>query len=154
MSSEMIEDGEKKLSSNMEDYLETIYVLEKRNGISRITDIALELGVSKASVSKALKILGEAGYVNYSPYKIITLQKKGLLIAKRTLKKHNILKDFFLNVLYLDKKSSEEIACGLEHFVTKDIVHKFKKLDKFINESESIIDKWRNEILDKEVSKD
>ena len=137
---------EKKLSSNMEDYLETIYVLEKRNGISRITDIALELKVSKASVSKALKILGESGYVNYSPYKIITLTNYGLDIAKKTLKKHEILNDFFEKIMFLDKKSSDEIACALEHFVTKDIVIKFKKLNEFINKNETCLAFWKEEL--------
>lgn len=137
---------EKKLSSNMEDYLETIYILEKRNGISRITDIAKELKVSKASVSKALKILGELGYVNYSPYKIITLQQKGLSVAKKTLKKHNILNDFFTDVMFLDNKISDEIACELEHFVTKDIVAKFKELNNFINSNNEILADWKKKI--------
>jgi len=139
-------DEGKKLSSNMEDYLETIYILEKRNGISRITDIANELKVSKASVSKALKILGELGYVNYSPYKIITLQQRGLSVAKKTLKKHNILKDFFANIMFLDNNISDEIACELEHFVTKDIVAKFKELNNFINSDKDILADWKKKI--------
>ena len=142
----IIVNEENKLSSNMEDYLETIYVLEKRNGISRITDIAQELKVSKASVSKALKILGEMGYVNYSPYKIITLKDKGLSVAKKTLKKHNILNDFFTEVMFLDKNSSDDIACGLEHFVDKEVVTRFEKLNKFLNNNEDLLLKWKEKL--------
>lgn len=52
-----------KLQESGENYLETILILEKRNGIARSVDVATELGFSKPSVSRAVSILKEGGYV-------------------------------------------------------------------------------------------
>lgn len=140
---------DKILSSNMEDYLEVIYLLEKKNKVARITDIANMLNVSKPSVSKALHVLGEQNYVNYEPYKFITLKAKGKDIAKRTLRKHEGLEDFFSEILFLEEKESGDIACEFEHIIDCKILDKFKKLHDFISDDKSIMKKWKK-IIEKD----
>ena len=65
------------LSSSLEDYLEAIFNLLKESNIARSKDIAESLGVSRASVTGALRVLKEKGLANYKPYDYITLTETG-----------------------------------------------------------------------------
>lgn len=66
-----------KLQESGENYLETILILEKRNGIARSVDVATELGFSKPSVSRAVSILKEGGYVTIGNIGQLLLTDKG-----------------------------------------------------------------------------
>ena len=71
-----------KIQQSAENYLETIYVLTKRNGVVRSVDIANELGFSKPSVSVAMKSLRENGYIEVMGDGHIALLEKGKIIAE------------------------------------------------------------------------
>ena len=73
------------LSESLEDYLEAVFHIERKNGSARATDIALRLGVKAPSVTVALKTLGEKGLVHYAPYGLITLTEKGRRFAKNSI---------------------------------------------------------------------
>ena len=77
-----------KLSASLEDYLEAIFNLSNAGKAARSKDIANLLGVSKSSVTGALKMLSERGLVDYRPYDPITLTKDGHKIASGIAKKH------------------------------------------------------------------
>jgi DNA-binding transcriptional ArsR family regulator len=79
------------LSSEMEDYLETIAALFRANGQARVTDIAERLSVSKAGVTQALRSLAGKGLVEYSPYISPTLTETGKRIAERVQHRHDVL---------------------------------------------------------------
>ena len=87
------------LSSNMEDYLEAIFHISAEKQAARAKDIALRLKVNKSSVTGALRTLSEKGYVNYTPYDIITLTAEGQVLAKDVVRRHETLKDFFVKIL-------------------------------------------------------
>jgi len=105
----------KPLSANLEDYLEAIYHLEKENKVARAKDIAEQLGVSRASVTGALKTLSERKLINYNPYSFITLTDRGLVIAEEIIERHDTLKDFFEHFLLLDPRQADDNACRVEH---------------------------------------
>jgi DtxR family transcriptional regulator, Mn-dependent transcriptional regulator len=94
----------------MEDYLEAIYELEKKNRVARITDIAELLQIKKSSATKALKALAEKDLVNYEPYKFITLKKAGLERARKITSKHRILSSFANLFCSLMKKLRKKLA--------------------------------------------
>ena len=71
-----------KLSVSLEDYIEEIYIQVLKNGQAKVTDIANELKVKKASVTGALNILSTQKLINYAPYSPITLTSEGEKIAK------------------------------------------------------------------------
>ena len=77
-----------KLQESGENYLETILILEKRNGIARSVDIANELGFSKPSVSRAMSVLKEAGYVKVGQINQLVLTETGREIAEKVYHKH------------------------------------------------------------------
>ena len=70
-----------KLSASLEDYLEAILNLGSENNFARSKDIAQLLGVSRASVTGALRVLKKKGLANYKPYDYVTLTKSGRVAA-------------------------------------------------------------------------
>jgi len=75
----------------MEMYLETIFILEQRHGHAHGVEIAKELGVSKPSVSKAMKLLKEKGLIDKESYGSITLTPEGLELSKRVYRQHQMI---------------------------------------------------------------
>ena len=91
-----------KLTSGLEDYLESIFFLQKEKGFARVKDIATSMGVRAASVTGALQSLAAKNLVNYAPYEYITLTETGESLAKKIAKRHRILKEFFSNFLCIE----------------------------------------------------
>lgn len=115
-----------ELTSSYEDYIEAIYDLSLRSGGSvRSTDVANELGFSKASVARATKNLRESGYINQERYGEITLTKKGEEYGKRILHRHHILRSFLIEVLGVEKEKANEEACEMEHTISQDTMEKW-----------------------------
>lgn len=102
-----------------ENYLETILLLERRNGIVRLVDIANELGVSKPSVNRAMGVLKKDGYILQELYGDITLTKAGRDRASGILKRHKSITDFLSQVLGVDAETAENDACRIEHVISQ-----------------------------------
>lgn len=102
-----------------EDYLETMLMLREENGFIRSLDIAKHLGVTKPSVSYAVKTLKENGYITVDENKLITLTPSGLEIAERVYNRHKKLTNFFV-LLGVDVKTAREDACKIEHDISED----------------------------------
>ena len=123
-----------KLSISLEDYIEEIYIQVLDAGHAKVTDIANKLGVKKASVTGAMNTSAEKELINYAPYSPITLTEKGEKIAKEILTKHKNLVSFFVEVLGANKNEAVEIACKMEHIVSKKIFDNMVKLTEFVKE--------------------
>ena len=108
-----------KIQQSAEDYLETMLILQNKLGYIRSIDIAKHLGVTKPSVSYAVKRLKESGYINMESNGPITLTTPGLEIAKRTYERHIALVKF-LTALGVDGELAEEDACQIEHVISND----------------------------------
>ena len=111
-----------KLTSSLEDYLETLYLIIEKNNNVKAVDISRALGVSRASTTEALKKLAEKKLINYGRYNSISMTQKGIEVAKEVIKKHNSLCVFFEKVLGASHKEAQENACKIEHIVSKDIL--------------------------------
>lgn len=122
------------MTASLEEYLKTIYILIKRNGEARVTDIADELGYKKPSVNRALKILKEENFIEYEAYKDIALTKRGEEEAKELVKKHDTLKAFLIKVLNVEEQMAEKEAKMMKYAMSEDSI---KKLENYI---QSIID--------------
>ena len=123
-----------KLSHSQEDYLEEIYKQVLKNGHAKVTDISNALNVKKASVTGALNALAYKKLINYEPYSKITITKEGEKIAKKILNKHEILCDFFENILGLTNAEASENACQMEHIVSEKFFNNFLKFSDYIRE--------------------
>lgn len=119
-----------KIHKSAEDYLEAMLVLEEEKGYIRSIDIAKQLGVTKPSVSYAVKKLRENGYINMEANGPITLAPAGLKIARRIYERHKALKAF-LKKLGVDEDTAEEDACEIEHVISHDT---YMAICDFVNE--------------------
>ena len=125
-------DPKPQLSASLEDYLEAIYHLSDAETVARSKDIAERLGVSRASVTSALRVLSEKSLVNYKPYGYITLTEKGRKLAGRVAGRHEILRRFFAEVLGVNDQTAHEAACRAEHTMGPDITSRLVSFVDFV----------------------
>lgn len=125
-----------KLSASLEDYLEAIYNLASESEGARSKDIAETLGVARSSVTGALQTLSEKGLANYRPYGCITLTRSGRAVAAEVVRKHNVLKSFFVNVLGVDNDTAQQAACKAEHALGPEIIGRLLSFIKYVTESD------------------
>lgn len=118
----------KRYSESLENYLETIYMFGGEDVKS--IDLANHLGVSRASVNNAINSLIEKNLVTKALYGNISLTKEGLEVSKSVLQKHELLKEFLIDILRVDPERAENEACGIEHNISDDTAGKIKRLIK------------------------
>lgn len=123
-----------KIQQSAEDYLETMLMLEEEYGYIRSIDIAKHLGVTKPSVSYAVKRLKESGYINMEANGPITLAPPGRKIATRIYQRHKALRAF-LELLGVDEDTAEEDACKIEHVISHDT---YVAICKHVNENSDV----------------
>ena len=132
----------KQLSASLEDYLETIYNIVSNKGGIRAKDISVSLGVKAGSVTTALQALAKSKLINYKPYEVITLTSKGLKEAKRIIRKHEVLEDFFVNILGADSAIAKQGACEIEHVIPDDLVERIISFTEFVQACPRCGDNW------------
>lgn len=110
-----------------EDYLETILILHRKTGYVRSIDIANELGYSKPSVSRAMSILKEGGFINVAHDGQITLTDVGLEKAEEVYQRHILIMGFLRDTLGVSEKTAEEDACKIEHVISCETVLRLKE---------------------------
>jgi DtxR family Mn-dependent transcriptional regulator len=86
--------------------------------------------------------LRERGLVNYEPYGFVTLTQEGTEIAKKVLRRHEALRDFFVNVLSIDAAEADEAACRMEHGISKTIVDRLVDFGEFVETCPRAGAKW------------
>ncbi len=118
-----------KLTNSQEEYLKTIYILEKSSGKIRVTDIAKKLKITKPSVNRAIKNLRDLDLIEYEVYGDINLTYQGEETAKEIIKKQDIVKMFLVDILDVDEKDAEEEAKSMKYAISPDTT---KKLEKYI----------------------
>lgn len=100
-----------------EMYLETIFVLSKSHPSVRAIDVSEHLGYSKPSVSRAMGILKNGGYIAVDTSGYITLTESGLEIAQKIYERHTFLSKFLM-ALGVDEKTAADDACKIEHVLS------------------------------------
>jgi DtxR family Mn-dependent transcriptional regulator len=134
-----------KLSSTLEDYLETIFRLEKKKRAARVRDISSRLNVAKSTVNAALKSLAGKRLINYEPYELIMLTDEGREKASSIVRSHQIVRHFMQEVLALDEEKAERIAHTMEHAVDRDVLERFVCFLAYISRKEEKTGAWLDE---------
>ena len=106
-----------RIHKSAEDYLEMILRLTEEKGYARSVDIAMGLGVSKPSVSVAMKQLREGGYIVMDKDNYISLTETGMEIAQRIYERHKVLTRM-LTMIGVDEQIAEDDACKVEHDIS------------------------------------
>ena len=108
-----------KLYESGENYLETILVLHLRNNFVRAVDVAHELDVSKPSVSRAMGILRDGGFIHIAADGNITLTESGTEVAERIYERHCVLTQWLVD-LGVSPETAAEDACRMEHVISAE----------------------------------
>lgn len=108
-----------KIQESAENYLETILILQRRNGSVRSIDIATELEFSKPSVSIAMRNLRENQFIQVDDHGFISLLPSGLEIAERMLERHQVLTEWLV-AIGVSAETAAEDACRIEHVISAE----------------------------------
>ncbi len=114
-----------------EDYIETIYLLKKKNGSVRSVDVANELNFSRPSVSRAVGILKNDGFLTVTNDGELELTDLGLKKAKSVYEKHTNLTRFLMLTANVSEDIAETDACRIEHIISAET---FKGIKKYLKE--------------------
>jgi len=114
------------LQESGEMYIETIYLLSKEKGAVRAIDVAEYMGYSKPSISRAIGILKQGGYVVGDAHGFLTLTNDGLAVAKKIYERHTLLSKFLVQI-GVSEKTAVEDACKIEHILSDETFEAIKK---------------------------
>lgn len=115
-----------KLQESGENYLENIYILMKRNGSVRSVDIAREMEFSKPSVSRAVHLLKDLGYLLIQDDGLLELTEKGLSKATLIYERHLFLSGYLM-ALGVSEEVATADACRIEHVISTESFDKLKE---------------------------
>ena len=115
------------VSKALEEYIKTMYVLEKQEKEIRVTDIAKKMNCSKASVTKTLNTLKEKELIKYEAYGKIELSKEAIEIAQKVLEAYDIIFVFFNEVLNLEKTKAKEEAEKVKSVISDEALNELAK---------------------------
>lgn len=117
------------LQESGEMYLETIYVLSKQSSAVRSIDVCEQLGYSKPSVSRAVGLLKQGGFLTVETDGTLHLTDAGREIAQKIYDRHNVLTELLVK-LGVDRQTAAEDACKMEHDISDrsiDAIRRFTK---------------------------
>ena len=119
------------LHESAEMYLETIYELSQKQPYVRSIDVAETMGYSKPSVSRAVGLLKQGGYLLMDKDGFLTLTQSGIVIAQKIYERHTVLAKALM-AMGVSKESATEDACKIEHVISDETFDAIKAhLDKY-----------------------
>ncbi|OQY26958.1 MAG: hypothetical protein B6244_12045 [Candidatus Cloacimonetes bacterium 4572_55] len=130
------------LSPNMEHYLQSIYLLQQKNKVARVKEIAHFMDVSMPSVTNAVKSLRDKKLVQNMPYGYIELTNRGSDTAMHLMERRRALQQFLVHVLRLNIEIAEDDACQIEHVISEEATSRLKVLMKLIEQCPKLKNKW------------
>ncbi|WP_372520715.1 metal-dependent transcriptional regulator [Candidatus Ruminimicrobiellum ovillum] len=114
----------KQLTESLENYLETIGMLIRKNKIARVKDISKELDVKNSSVNIALNVLADKGLIIHEKYGYVELTPEGQKIADDIQHKEDVLVQFFTEILGVNEEVALKDACRMEHTISDETLAK------------------------------
>ena len=115
-----------KIQESAENYLEAIHVLTLQNGQVRSIDVAHYTGFSKPSISRAVGLLRDNGYVSIDQNGLLSLTEAGLKIAETIYERHTVLTDLLIK-LGVSPETASEDACRIKHVISAETFEKLKE---------------------------
>lgn len=132
-----------QLSESVEDYLESILILSSQLDHVRSVDVASYLGFSKPSVSHAVKLLQEDGYLEINPNKYLLLTPKGRQAAEAVYKRHVFFSEMLENI-GVPRDIAQADACRIEHIISEETFEAIQNFYQLAEEETDILDKSKN----------
>ncbi len=124
--------GAVSLTSNMEDYLEAVFHIVSTGKPARMKDIARAVGVRIASVSGAVRTLVDKGLVEHEGFGHVELTDAGAELARKIVRRHEVLTSFLADVLGVGGKLADDVACKMEHTVGPEVTERLVRFTEFV----------------------
>jgi len=114
------------LQESGEMYLETILILSQKSKFVRAIDVGEEMGFSRPSVSRAVHLLSEGGFISIDPDGGLTLTDAGREVAEKIYERHTVLSKWLIS-LGVDEETATDDACKIEHDISDKSFAAIKK---------------------------
>jgi DtxR family transcriptional regulator, Mn-dependent transcriptional regulator len=121
-------ENKKTITPSLEDYLKTIYLLQRKNDSVRLIDIANRMSVTKPSANRAVAQLAEKGLVEHVKFGPILLTEMGTETADKLVFKFDTIKRFLMLELNLSEDMANAEACAIEHSICDVTLGKMERL--------------------------
>lgn len=115
-----------RLMESGEMYLETIYILSEKMEKVRAIDVSAYMNFSKPSVSRAIGLLKQGGYLNVEKDGTLLLTPDGSEVARKIYERHRVLTDCLIR-LGVDPQHASEDACKIEHDISDQTFEAIKQ---------------------------
>lgn len=138
--SEYMRKDQELLSPSAEDYMEMIYRLSRKQGFTRVNDLAGALNVQPPSVTKMIQKLSEMKLIKYEKYGVIMLEQEGKTLGKALLYRHNLIEEF-LRLLNISEGLLAETE-KMEHTINDEILMGIKDLVEFFRINPDLRNSW------------
>jgi len=117
-----------EITSTKEEYLETIYRLQRKSGVARTSEIVDALKVAPGTVTNTVERLEKEGLVTHEPYKGVKLTGEGLKLAQMTIRRHRLAERLLTDIIGVGWAEAHSHACRLEHGICDDIADRLEEI--------------------------
>ena len=114
-----------KIYASGEDYLEAVLVLQKKKVMVRSVDLARHMGFSKPSISHAVGVLKNGGFLTVNEDGYFHLTEDGRKVAEKIYERHQFFTEQLVAV-GVDRETAERDACRIEHAISEEAFQKLK----------------------------
>ncbi len=119
----------KDVSPTLEEYLEAIYKLERKNGAAKTSELAKMLNVALGTITNTIESMEKQNLIKHKPYKGVNLTRKGRRIAIDVIRRHRLSERLLTDILKIDWSKAHNIACKLEHAISdRDIIRRLDEV--------------------------
>ena len=117
-----------EITSQTEEFLESIYRLQERDGAARTSELVKMLNIVPGTVTNTVERLERRGLIRHEAYKGVKLTKEGRTIALQVLRRHRLSERLLSDMLRMDWDQIHEAACQLEHGITEEVARNIERL--------------------------
>ncbi len=137
------------LSARVEDYLEAVLDIEMSGHVATVTQLAKNLGVTKATVTVALKKLTAAGLLEHERYGDVLLTETGREKALTVYRRHEFLTDFFIRILGFSRDRAQSVSCVMEHEIDEATERRLAAFTDSLDRAERRGETWMKDLQER-----
>jgi DtxR family Mn-dependent transcriptional regulator len=137
------------LTARVEDYLESILEIEMSGETATVTRMSKNIGVTKATITAALKKLKAEGLLEHERYGDVFLTPIGREKALAIYRRHEFLADFFVRILGFSRDKAQNVACVMEHEIDEATEMRLAAFTDALVLAEREREGWLRELLEK-----
>ncbi|HDQ06440.1 MAG TPA: metal-dependent transcriptional regulator [Candidatus Bathyarchaeota archaeon] len=117
----------RKVTASVERYLKGIYILQKKKGVARTSELVKLFGVVSGTITNTMKRLERDGLVAHQPYRGVKLTEEGRKIALYAMRKHRLLSRLLTEILHIEQTLAYEVAFNIGYYIPDSVIEKIEE---------------------------